>query len=68
MKTVVYAGGYTEGTDSKGIYVFALDTDNGTLSLLSTHGECQNPTFMAVDSTKTFLYAVNELKDSAKVT
>src|SRR4029453_1578826 len=53
-------GTYTTG-HSKGIYVSRLDPEAGTLSPAELAAQTPSPSFLAVDSTERFLYAVNEL-------
>lgn len=58
---LVYVGTYT-GPKSKGIYVFDFD-ETGAASSLRLAAETVNPSFLAVDPTEHFLYAVNEMAD-----
>ena len=70
--TLVYVGTYTEpirfGTGrvlegkGEGIYVYRLDPASGALELIHTATGVTNPSYLAVDPTRRFLYAVNELK------
>ena len=60
-KYLLYVGTYTE-KDSKGIYAYRYDPGNLELSALGVAAETPNPSFVAVDSTRHFLYAVNELQ------
>jgi 6-phosphogluconolactonase len=57
---LVYFGTYTTG-QSKGIYVSRLDTEAGTLSPAELAAQTPSPSFLVIDSTERFLYAVNEL-------
>jgi 6-phosphogluconolactonase len=69
---LVYVGTYTEpirfGTGKilhgkgEGIYVYRLDPSSGALELVSKTTGITNPAYLAFDSTRRFLYAVNELK------
>jgi len=61
-KYFLYVGTYTKG-ESKGIYGFRYDARSGRLSPLGLVAETANPSFLAVDHTHKFLYAVNELQD-----
>lgn len=61
----LYVGGYTENSPSKGIHVYSMNRETGKLTLVSTHNECQNPTFIVIEPTRRFLYSVNELPDRA---
>jgi 6-phosphogluconolactonase len=61
----VYIGTYTEKlpfVDGKaeGIYVYSLNTDSGELSYLSHTTGPRNPSYLAVDPQKKFLYACQE--------
>ncbi len=57
----VYVGTYT-GPKSKGIYVFRFgEAGQATPAMLAT--QTPSPSFLAVDPTEHFLYAVNELSD-----
>jgi len=69
---LVYIGTYTEsirfGTGKilqgkgEGIYVYRMDQTSGAMELVSTTTGITNPSYLAFDSTRRFLYAVNELK------
>jgi len=68
----VYVGTYTLpilfGTGQvllgkgEGIYVYHMDQDSGALELVSKLTGVANPSFLAFDPERRFLYAVNELK------
>jgi 6-phosphogluconolactonase len=55
----VFVGTYTNGK-SKGIYRLVLDTASGKLSPPELAAELDNPSFLAVDPSSRFLFAVNE--------
>jgi 6-phosphogluconolactonase len=57
---LVYIGTYTE-KKSQGIYAYRFDSATGQLSSLGLAGESVNPSFLAVDPSRRFLYAVNEI-------
>ena len=69
---LVYVGTYTEpirfGTGKilqgkgEGIYVCRMDQTSGAMELVHTTTGVTNPSYLAFDSTRRFLYAVNELK------
>ena len=59
---LVYIGTYT-GPKSRGIYAYRFDAETGQLTSLGLAAEAVNPSFLAVDPTHQFLYAVNELGD-----
>lgn len=63
--TLVFVGTYTETIDSEieksgGIYVYRMEADDGTLSLLHKTQGIINPSFLALHPHGNFLYAVNE--------
>ena len=57
----LYVGTYTSGK-SEGIYVYRMHTNSGELKL-SSSVRSVNPSFLAIDRKKQFLYAVNEVPD-----
>ncbi len=59
---ILYVGTYT-GPESQGIYAYGYDAASGKLTPLGVAAETSNPSFLAVDSTRKFLYAVNEGHD-----
>jgi len=71
-ETLVYIGTYTEpirfGTGKilhgkgEGIYVYRMDQASGALEPVSKATGITNPSYLAFDSSRRFLYAVNELK------
>ena len=61
-KYLLYVGTYTE-KDSKGIYVFRYDAVSGGLTSAGLAAETANPSFLAVDPSHRFLYAVNEVSN-----
>jgi 6-phosphogluconolactonase len=58
-----YIGSYTLGAKGRGIYRFKLDLINGTLRDLALSAETDNPSYLAVSSSKKYLYAVNETSE-----
>jgi 6-phosphogluconolactonase len=63
QQNLVYVGTYTRpGGKSKGIYVFRRDPASGKLEQLHEI-EADNPSFVAFDPAKRFLFCVNERKD-----
>jgi 6-phosphogluconolactonase len=60
-KYLVYIGTYTDH-GGKGIYPYRFDAKTGTLSPTGAATETENPSFLTVDSSGRFLYAVNELE------
>lgn len=69
---LVFVGTYTDpilfGTGEilqgkgKGIYVYRLDPTSGALEQVGLTTGVTNPSYLAFDSSRRFLYAVNELK------
>jgi 6-phosphogluconolactonase len=57
----LYIGTYTE-TTSEGIYVYRMNSDTGELKMFSSI-KSENPSFLTLDRSKRFLYAVNEMKE-----
>ena len=57
----LYIGTYTE-TTSEGIYVYRMNSDTGELKMFSSI-KSENPSFLTLDRSRRFLYAVNELKE-----
>jgi len=56
---LLYVGTYTDH-GSKGIYAYGFDSATGKLTSLGLAAEIAEPSFLAVDSSGQFLYAVNE--------
>jgi 6-phosphogluconolactonase len=61
-KYLVYIGTYT-GPASKGIYAYRFDATTGQATSLGLVGETVNPSFLAIDPSRRFLYAANEVSD-----
>ena len=59
-RNLVYVGTYTE-KQSKGIYAFRFDPASGEASAVELVAETANPSFLALDQSGSYLYAVNEL-------
>lgn len=59
---LLYIGTYTDG-DSEGIYLYKLDVTTGELVPVSTTSDIENPSYLAFDPKKRFLYAVAEVTD-----
>jgi 6-phosphogluconolactonase len=60
-KATLYVGTYTSGK-SEGIYGYHMDLDTGALTRFSSI-KSVNPSFLTIDRSKRFLYAVNEVGD-----
>jgi len=56
----VYVGTYTD-KDSKGVYAFRFDAASGEFGQVELAANTPNPSFLAVDQSGAFLYAVNEV-------
>ena len=53
-------GTYTNFCDSKGIYVYDFNSQNGDFKLKSTSEKVINPSFLTVSADNKFVYSVNE--------
>lgn len=60
---LVYLGTYTKDSQSKGIYQYRLDLTTGALRPVATTEGLANPSFLATDRQRRYLYAVNEMMD-----
>ena len=59
---LVFIGTYTH-TDSRGIYTCRFDDDTGALEQVSVATGAGNPSFLALHSSKRFLYAASEVHE-----
>jgi 6-phosphogluconolactonase len=59
---LLFVGTYTE-KESKGIYAYRFDAASAELTPLGVAAETTNPSFLAIDPTSNFLYAVNEVQN-----
>jgi len=64
----VYVGTYTKTEPhaqgkAEGIYVYRMDPATGGLTLAHTTQGVSNPSFLALDPTRRYLYAVNEVAE-----
>lgn len=58
---LVYVGTYTSGkSKSEGIYIYKLNLDSGDLRPYRTVKNVVEPSYLAIDKSKKYLYAVNE--------
>lgn len=62
QEMLVYIGTYTTGK-SEGIYVYRLDLASGELKRQSVTGGIVNPSFVAIDPRRKYLYAVAETSE-----
>jgi len=60
-KYLLFVGTYTE-KESKGIYAYRFDAASSKLTALGVAAETTNPSFLAIDPSRHFLYAVNEIQ------
>ena len=60
QQELVYIGTYTKGT-SKGIYAYHLNQATGQMTSLGLAAPTENPSYLIVDRSGRFLYAVNEV-------
>jgi 6-phosphogluconolactonase len=61
-KYLLFVGTYTE-KESKGIYAYRFDAASFELTPLGVAAETTNPSFLAIDPSHRFLYAVNEVQN-----
>lgn len=59
---LLYVGTYTS-KGSEGIYVYRFDAETGSLSKIHTVKSVVEPSFLTIDKSRKFLYAVNETED-----
>lgn len=65
---LMYIGAYTRSEPhvkgaAQGIYTYQIDADSGVLSYVATTPGLENPTFLTVDPTERYLYAVSEVEE-----
>ncbi len=58
---LLFIGTYTE-KESKGIYAYSFDAASSELTPLGVAAATSNPSFLAIDPSQRFLYAVNEVQ------
>lgn len=58
----LYVGTYTSGA-SEGIYLYRLDLADGSLKHAGTTSGVVNPSYLTLDHSRRFLYAVNEVEE-----
>jgi 6-phosphogluconolactonase len=63
-QALVYVGTYTRG-ESEGIYVYRMDPSSGALEFSSKATGIENPSFLDIDPSRRFLYAVSEIGGSS---
>ena len=60
----LYVGTYTASGKSDGIYLYRMDTGTGALTRVNSFKSI-NPSFLTIDRSKRYLYAVNEVDQYA---
>jgi len=60
-KYLLFVGTYTQ-KESKGIYAYRFDAASSELTALGVAAETTNPSFLTIDPSHRFLYAVNEVQ------
>lgn len=63
----LFAGTYT-GEGSEGIYLFTFNSTDGSITPVDTAKGVSNPSYLTLSPDHSFLYAVNEVGDSAEAT
>lgn len=58
-----YVGTYTTDSESKGIYLFKMNSESGKIENIAVIEDVINPSFLAIDKTNNCLYSVNEISD-----
>ncbi len=61
-KYLLFVGTYT-GKDSKRIYAYSFDSASSQFTPLGLAAETTNPSYLAIDPSRRFLYAVNEVSN-----
>ena len=66
---LLYIGSYTQPPAGRapGIHVLRLDQTTGALTQVGVTAGVQNPSYVALDPSRRFLYAVNELRPAGTV-
>lgn len=64
-KHVLYVGTYTQGM-TNGIFVYSFNDHSGKLQDLKMPVVSNNPSFLTLSKNRKYLYAVNELADTAQ--
>jgi len=67
QKYLVFAGTYTNKTQSKGIYALDFDAATGKLSLKGVAAETNDPSWVIIHPNGKFLYAANETGKASTV-
>lgn len=62
----LFTGTYTSENGSKGIYIYKIDTESGTVDSISMV-DADNPSYLALSKDEKYLYAVGENGDNSSV-
>lgn len=60
-------GTYTNDCESKGIYVYDFNAENGKSKLKSVTDKVENPSYLTVSADRKFIYSVNESGEKSTV-
>jgi 3-carboxymuconate cyclase len=60
---LVYIGTYTSDSKSEGIYIYKLNTDDGSLRPHTIAKNVVDPSFLDITNNRKYLYAVNEIME-----
>ncbi len=60
--TCVFVGSFNWSKDTEGIYVYELDTANGTLERITSYIGISNPSYLTLSPTGKYVYACTESK------
>lgn len=60
---ILYVGTYTSGSKSEGIYLYRMNPASGELKRLGVAKGVVDPSYLAIDDNRKFLYAVNETSE-----
>lgn len=64
---LMFVGTYTRGGGSKGIYVYRMDGESGSVTQVHIEEGISNPSFLAIHPNSKYLYAVAEVAESSGV-
>ena len=63
MEPTIYVGTYTGPGKAEGIYAYRFDPQSGAMTHAHTITGVENPSFLALDRTQRYLYAVEETSE-----
>lgn len=64
---LMFVGTYTRSGGSKGIYVYRMDGQSGSMTQVHVEEGISNPSFLAIHPNQKYLYAVAEVSESSGV-